>query len=170
MSAFDFLTEYDKELIERYIRNFGPTLSDRFEHWKMKSLDVILKEWDINKSGDLLKLFGGEDLIISRPYSYLAQAEAISQKIADAKNEPAPRAFERWYSDMVHTAGNTIDTFDMQGNNVKDKVNWWYSPWYAINECMTDMTLAANAYLGEDYVIKFPKSDKTMKLFRGTDF
>lgn len=167
MSAFDFLTEYDKELIERYIRNFGPTLSDRFEHWKMKSLDVILKEWDKNKSGDLLKLFGGEDLIISRPYSYLAQAEAISQKINEARNEPAPRAFMRWYDTMIHTAGNNIETFDMQGNNVRDKINWWYSPWYAINECMTDMALAANAYLGDDYVIKFPKSGKTMKLFRG---
>lgn len=167
MSAFDFLTEYDKELIERYIRAYGPTIANRFEEYKMKELDVILRQWNENKSKDLLKLFGGENLILSRPYSYLAQTEALSQKIEESFKDPACRAFENWYNTMIHTAGNTIEVTDMQGNNFKDKKHWFYNTWFQINECKTSLALAANSYLGDDCIIHFPKSGKQMKLFRG---
>ncbi len=167
MSAFDFLTEYDKELIERYIKNYGPTISYRYNTSDMKSLGLILKEWNNQKSRNLLKLFGDNSLIISRPYSYLAQAEALSQKINEALYDAASTAFHKWYDTMTHTAGNTIEVTDMQGNNFKDKENWFYSTWYHINECMTSFALASNAYLGEDCIIHFPKSGKQMKLFRG---
>ena len=166
MSAFDFLTSDDKELIERYIVDFGPTVPSRFDYHTMESLDVILKEWDINKSKDLFTLFGGKDLILSRPYSYLAQTEALSHKIEEAYHEAAPRAFENWFDHMVHTAENIIEVTDMQGQSFKDKQYWFYNCWYHINECKTSMALAANAYLGEDCIINFP-SGKQMKLFRG---
>lgn len=167
LSAFDFLTENDKELIERYIRAFGPTSSSRFDDGCMASLDVILKEWNEQKSANLLKLFGGESLILSRPYSYLAQAEALSQKIEESRYEPACRAFMEWYDHMKHTAGNDIEIVDMQGKPFKDKANWWYSSWFQVDECRTSMSLASNAYLGDDCIVKFPKSGKQMKLFRG---
>lgn len=167
MSAFDFLTNDDKQLIKRYIRAFGPTIANKFNCNDMAELDVILKEWDKNKSENLLTLFGGENLIISRPYSYIAQTEALSQKIDEASRDAAPRAFRRWYDNMIHTAGNDIEITDMQGKPFKDKSNWWYSSWYQITDCMTAMSLAANAYQGDDCIVNFPKSGKKMKLFRG---
>ena len=168
MTAFELLSEHDKVMIEDYIKVFGPTSNRQFEDYKMKPLDAILDYWDVNKSVNLVNLFGGHDLILSRPYTYIMQADAISREIdKDMNMYNGPYCiFKRWVDTVAHTAGNDIVVTDMQGNDMAAKKGYFYSKWFQIYDCMTSMSLATNAYMGDNCIIKFP-SGKSMKMFKG---
>ena len=168
MSAFDLLTEQEKEYIKDYIIDFGPTDYESFETCRMNDLDTILREWYTHKD-QLLTMFGGNDLILRRPYSYLKQAEALSIEIEKQMNARGPyMAFREWYDGkVVHNAACDIEVLDIHGESLANRRNYFYSRWYQFNDCMTSMSLAANAYMGEDCIIKFLPSGRTMKLFKG---
>ena len=168
MTAFELLNEHDQIMITDYIQVFGPTSHRQFDSYKMQPLDVVLKSWNDNKSKDLLTLFGGKDLILSRPYTYVMQAEAISREIdKDMNIHNGPyRVFNRWLDTITHTTGNDIVVTDMQGVDMATKKGYFYSKWFQIYDCMTSMSLASNAYMGDNCIIKFP-SGKTMKMFKG---
>ena len=72
MSAFDLLTENDKNLIEDYINWFGGDGSSTYA----SSLETVLHEWSINKGEQLTTLFGNK-LILSRPFTYQMPREGL---------------------------------------------------------------------------------------------
>ena len=134
----------------------------------MKPLDVILKNWNDNKGQNLFKLLGEDKLIISRPYSYLSQPEALSMKIDKHLQDEPCRAFMFWYNWKVcRNALCDIEITDTQGVPLINKKDYFYSKWYPISDCLTPLALATNAYMGNDCIVHFPKSGKSMKLFKG---
>lgn len=58
MSVFDLLTEEDKEKIIRYIDCYGP-IAENSSVPRLEDAETVLHEWDIQKSKNLEKLFGG---------------------------------------------------------------------------------------------------------------
>ena len=72
MSAFDLLTENDKDLIKQYIDWYGGDFSS-----PIAPLERVLREWNERKSENLETLFGGENLILSRPYTYTMSKEGL---------------------------------------------------------------------------------------------
>ena len=67
------LTEQDRENIVSWIANFGPQNNGKAPYnaptAAMADLDYILRFWDQEKGKNLSKLFG-DNLILSRPYTY----------------------------------------------------------------------------------------------------
>ena len=154
MSAFELLSENDKEMLESYIKEYGPMNMGYFDVGAWGGLEKILNPWDKAKSKFLLKLFDN-NLILSRPYSYLAQEDAISLEINKRMGtDYQPRAFVRWFEDAIRNADNDVEIYDFQGNNVLEKPNrLYYSKWYDLRECMTSNTLAANKYTGPEIIV-----------------
>ena len=154
MNPFDILTEYDKDFIKDYIKVFGPTSNNQFEEYKMTSINKILDAWNNAKNEYLFKMFGGENLILSRPYSYSMQAEAISLEIEKNMNSPKNpyRLFKNWFDgEVVHNAYCDITITNMQGKDWSELQHYYYySKWHPFHNCLTAYALAANAYLGDD--------------------
>ena len=168
MSAFELLSENDKEMLESYIKEYGPMNMGYFDVGAWGGLEKILNPWDKAKSKFLLKLFDN-NLILSRPYSYLAQEDAISLEINKRMGtDYQPRAFVRWFEDAIRNADNDVEIYDFQGNNVLEKPNrLYYSKWHDLRECMTSNTLAANKYTGPEIIVEFKKSGHKLKIFKG---
>jgi len=81
LSAFDLLSNSEKVLIQDYIKMYGPALEpDKMDWSRWAGLDKVLYEWNLNKTPTLLKLMNNQ-LILRRPYSYVAQEEAIASII-----------------------------------------------------------------------------------------
>lgn len=167
MSAIDLISDDEKLMLEAYIKEYGPMDTSYFNWDNWKGLPTILQEWDKEKSKALLPLLDNK-LILSRPYSYLAQEDAISLEInKHISNDPQPRTFFRWFEEATHKAENDIEIFDFHGNNlIDDNKRYHYSKWFEIRDCMTSATLAANKYLGNEVIIQF-KSGHKMKIFKG---
>lgn len=166
MSAFELLSENDKLMLEDYIKTYGPIDGSfsTFDTWR--GLEIVLSEWDKNKR-TLLKLFNN-NLILSRPYSYLAQEDAISLNInKHLTSDPQPRAFSRWFEEAIRQAANDIEIYDFHGNNLCDFGKRYYSKWYEFRDCLTSHTLAANKYLGNEIIVEFKNSGHRLKIFKG---
>ena len=137
----------------------------------MTSINKILDAWNNAKNEYLFKMFGGENLILSRPYSYSMQAEAISLEIEKNMNSPKNpyRLFKNWFDgEVVHNAYCDITITNMQGKDWSELQHYYYySKWHPFHNCLTAYALAANAYLGDDCIVNFPKSGKSMKVFKG---
>ncbi len=170
MSAFELLSENDKLMLEAYIKEYGPMETDYyFYENRWQGIETVLKEWDREKSKTLLKLFDN-NLILSRPYSYLAQENAITLEISKRIIEdPQPRAFLNWFEKAIRQEENDIEIYDFQGNNLIDNSSprRYYSKWYELRDCMTSMSLASNKYLCNEIIVEFKKSGHKMKMFKG---
>lgn len=166
MSAFELLSNYDKEILQKYIFKYGPTEHAAQLHDNWKGLETVLEEWNAEKEKYLLKLFDNQ-LILSRPYSYMAQQEAMSIEIGKHFHDPQPTAFFNWFERAVRTVGNDIEIYDFNGNNLANDSLRYYSKWYEVRDCLTPLTLASNAYLGKEVIIEFKESGHRMKMFRG---
>ena len=86
MSVFNLLTEEDKDKIIQYIVSFGP-ITDDTQTPTRSDVEAVLYEWNRQKNQHLEKLFGGNKLILNRPYTYTMSAEGVAQEIAEAINE-----------------------------------------------------------------------------------
>ena len=158
LTSFDLLTDRDKFLIEKYIKYYGPTSTDYMDWTKWAGFETILKQWNENKNQHLLKMMGNE-LILTRPYTYTAQSEALMKDIArEMENNSAATAFSHWWWKISHMAGNDI---------LIDPKPLSYSQWWYIEEeAFSPKALASNAFQGENATIIFP-SGKRVKVFKG---
>lgn len=135
MTAFELLTERDEELIKDYIRTFAPT-ADRYDRRICYSdLETILREWNTQKSKDLVTLFGGKSLILKRFFTYTMTKECLAKE------------FDRLYED------NYLPLFKMrnilsQTTSTSEMIDFHY-------ELLNRTTLIENAYLGESFVYEF---------------
>ena len=149
MSSYNCLTEKDKELIEDYISWFGPSNPDNMDWDNYAGLETVLHEWDKSKD-TLLKLFGGKNLILHRPYTYKYNVEGLSREIAVAMEEKPFKAFTKWWNWSIKHNGAV--KFDVVQNDERFS---FYSKFHNIESDFDCMVLAENAYNGPDYKVIF---------------
>ena len=138
---FELLTDKDKDLIVEYINRCSPANINE------QKLDVILKEWDSQKDRYLINLFGGKDLILSRPFTYTMTKEVLK------------REFDRLYSSesllfsVIKNALYTIERTNMLPNGLSDKL-------------LDVETLIDNGYAGNPVSFVLPDG-KVFKISKG---
>lgn len=159
MSVYDLLTEEDKNKIIKYIRAYAP-LTDSSSIPNIEDLPNILREWDKEKSKNLIKLFGGQ-LILNRPYTYSTTDEILYKEIEE---ELEDYESSKIYYDFKQWVRKTVCAYE---NNYPSDMN------YLTYELFDPHCLAANAYDGESKKIifedgtvwKIQKGIKPMKVF-----
>lgn len=152
MSAFDLLTENDKDLIKQYIDWYGGDFSS-----PIAPLERVLREWNERKSENLETLFGGESLILSRPYTYTMSKEGLY------------REYDRLYS----SNSGPLQTFRkfIIGIPLSNPEMEQYREF--LESLTTRDTLIESAYVGPSFIMKFgdgelwkiPRGIKLMKIF-----
>ena len=137
---------------------YGPTNEPddiNWSHWT--GLQNVLHEWDSNKTSTLLKLMDNQ-LILRRPYTYVAQEEAVAA-IIDKNLQNYNKGFLDWWNDLrwllVKNSNITI-TCPTQKITI----------YGFLLDFLNATTLAKNSYQGENCIITFP-SGTTMKVFHG---
>ena len=157
MSVFELLTEEDKEKIIRYIDCYGP-IAENSSVPRLEDVETVLHEWDIQKSKDLEKLFGGQ-LILNRPYTYTVANDGVIQEVEEAMND----------SDIYYNFKNRVRYIALS----RDMADFEGEALNMITELFWAETLASNAYGGDNLKITFPdgeiwkisKGMKPMKIF-----
>jgi len=157
LSVFELLTEEDRKKIIRYIDCYGP-IAENSSVPKLEDIETVLHEWDIQKSKNLEKLFGGQ-LILNRPYTYTIANDGVIQEVEEAIGESVI------YYDFKKRIGHIAISEDM--------ANFDSNGIYMVFRLFQAETLAANAYNGENLKITFPdgeiwkisKGMKPMKIF-----
>lgn len=142
MSVYDLLTEEDKAKIIKYIDCYAP-LTDSSSIPNIDDLPSILTEWDKEKSKNLLQLFGGQQLILNRPYTYATTDNAITREIEDVlENEDCNiyYNFKQWVREAICRSQNGYPM---------EMVSFGY-------DLFDTHCLAVNAYEGESKKIVFP--------------
>lgn len=151
MTPYNALTEKDKELISQYIHWFAPTYPDSTDWSYWVGLEKVLDPWDSAKSDSLFKLFG-ENLILSRPYTYKYNTDGLSREISIAMtNDKAFKDFSYWWNWSIKHSGNV--NFEV----IEDKgpTGYYYSKFFHIENAFDAKTLAENAYQGPEYKVQF---------------
>ena len=145
MSVFDLLTEEDKNKIVKYIELYGP-LNDSCCGPDYDGLPNVLKEWDTQKSKNLQKLFG-DNLILSRPYTYTISDDGVIKEIEDVLYQD-PASFEIFYSfynRIKQIVYNSLD-FPKEGFDL-------------IPDIFNARALGVNAYTGDNLKLVFPDNE-----------
>ena len=164
MSVFNLLTEEDKEKIINYIDMFGPT-DDNASTPRYSDIERVLTAWDYEKSRNLQKLFGGDKLILNRPYTYTMSVECVTNAFEDAINEEGDEyyfPFKKWIQDIVADRSliRAIE-FDADNNG------WGYSRYDFNCDLFDTEALATNSYQGHPAKIHFADSDDVFKIAKG---
>ena len=123
----------------------------------MDDLSKTLREWNGQKSQTLMKLFGGNDLILRRPFTYAISKDGLRKEFDTAR-----------YKHPIYMQILTSWMWDLQKN-----------PYYQQNyetflyDIISRETLIENAYLGDSFIFTFEdgeaykisKGMKPMKIF-----
>ena len=105
-------------------------------------IPIILKEWDIQKSKNLQKLFGGDKLILNRPYTYTVESSGIVQEIEEALQNNNNRDIYYRFKTRVKGLVYTAKDFPTEGFDL-------------ITELFDTTTLGFNAYTGKSIKLTF---------------
>ena len=155
MSVFNLLTEEDKDKIIQYIVSFGP-ITDDTKTPTIRDVETVLDEWNRQKNQHLEKLFGGNKLILNRPYTYTMSAEGVAQEIAEAINEDT--------NDIYYPMRDWISFIIRNRAAVRfvEQINTYLF----VRDLFEPAALADNAYKGENVRISF-KDDEIFKITKG---
>ena len=160
MSVFNLLTEQDKDLIFEYIYSYGATGMEALSP-ERSNIATILREWDTQKSRYLQKLFGGENLILSRPYTYTMSADGVQHNILQAIDKEGDLYYTPMRRAMLSIANTYLD-FEFATSEplaYAPDVTFVHNLFYA-------ETLASNSYSGPVGKVIFDDGD-VMKLTVG---
>lgn len=138
---------------------YGPTNEPEEVDWsRWAGLQDILREWDLNKTPTLLKLMDNQ-LILRRPYTYVAQEEAVAA-IIEKNLHNCNKGFFNWWNDLrwlyINKNNNITITCPIREMTMYEFLLDFLSP----------TALAKNSYQGENCTITFP-SGTIMKVFHG---
>lgn len=156
MSVFDLLTEEDKQKIIHYIDNYGP-LTEYTSTPTIDNIKRVLGDWDYQKSMNLQQLFGGNKLILSRPYTYTMSAEGVASEISEAINK-----------NDGYDIYNPIRSWLQRTLNNRESVRFYeqVDPYQFVADLIKPVALAENAYMGENVRISFA-DDEIFKVAKG---
>ena len=143
---------------------YGPALEPEQIDWsRWAGLDKILYEWNLNKTSTLLKLMNNK-LILRRPYSYIAQEEAIAS-IIEKSLKNYNNNFIDWWNELRW--GPAIKNTEIEFlDHAPNKPGYNDTIYNFLLNFLTPENLAKNSYQGENCIITFP-SKKTFKIFHG---
>ena len=150
MSVYDLLTERDKDLITEYIGAFADHTQDVTYDWR--GLDVVLNEWNRQKSKGLETLFD-EQLILRRPFTYKMPVEGIRREFTRLANKQILFDTRKWLNTIYY---NNVDSYTLPSDVFS----------VSIMQVLSDETLINNAYQGEPFIINLPPR-KTVKITKG---
>ena len=150
LTPYDVLTEKDRDLIEYYVQEFGPTDASNMSWYNWEGVEVILKEWNTSKNISLFKMFGENELILRRPYTYKYNTEGLTREISVAMEDKAFKDVASWWNwSIKHKGGVNFEVLSADNNP------WGYSKFFHIENAFDAKALAENAYHGEEYKVKF---------------
>ena len=106
------------------------------------------------------------NLILRRPYTYVANNDSLAYEIKKHINDNAATAFRNWWNQMSrYGEGRDIQVLNLDGS--EKAFVWWHDKWTVLETCFDATTLAANSYQEDEVMVYFPKSQKKMKIFKG---
>lgn len=145
MSVFDLLNEEDKNKIVKYIDLYGP-LNSSANIPDYGDLPDVLKEWDIQKSKNLQKLFGDE-LILNRPYTYTMSDDRVIKEIEDIlyEDQASHEIFYSFCNRIKHIIYSSLD-FPQEGFDLVPNI-------------FNARALGNNTYLGDNLKLVFPDGE-----------
>lgn len=144
MHSYKLLSDRDKALIQQYIEAFGPVNGPVVN--KQINIENILKSWSYNKY-NLLKMFGGKDLILRRPFTYQMSKEGLSREfdyLCDKDCRP------------LQTIRNCLCVMSFDYPQ--------YETFF--NEILSKEVLIENRYLGDSFIFEF-KDGEHFKISKG---
>lgn len=151
MEVFDLLSNEERDLIVDYIDNFGFVNTSSYIHAPLADLRQILREWNVQKSENLVKLFNNE-LILRRPYTYTVSVDGIASNL---------NAAIRNHAHQYNTIRNWFERADIYEKfrhifPVSSTSNLPYqSLAVELGTSLCAEWLAKNSWLGDDFKVTF---------------
>ena len=168
LRPYDYLTDKDKDLIQYYIDNFGPTDSNNMDWSNWAGLETVLSAWDTAKSESLFKLLNNE-LIVTRFFTYKYTIESLANEIELAQSNYAYINFKKWWLWRLPSRFDSPYNFTVVTANNNATVH----PSAFVDSILRTSILAKNAYDGPEYKVTFEDNSvfkvsqgmKPMKIF-----
>ena len=111
MKPFECLTQKDKDLIEKYIKDYGPEYCDELTT-PMAPLSYILRTWNENKE-NLFHIFGNK-LVLEKEIEFIKPKGEIKNEI---ENLVYSNDFMRKFSDFLCDMRDKYDDYNNEGND-----------------------------------------------------
>ena len=158
MYPIEFLTDDDKDLIEKYILDYGFMYNEPYDNHINASIDYILRLWNENKT-TLYKLFDN-NLILRRPYTFTIPTDGLAYNIKNSKDQSYSRFYNIWWKEVLGNPGlNDILFYDKLTKTYMLPLTR-FSFERKLTNLLDDLMLAKNSWDGEDYKFMFPDGEK----------
>lgn len=155
MNLYDALSQHDVDLIHYYIENYGGSDYEDTSCYVTAPMSTILKPW--NDAKERLYSIFGEQMILSKPFSYAKSWEMLSDELAVARcdiNNPIGRL-----EDMLRTNFWLNRRAEEDYGVTDEQAEYLYSM------CRPDV-LATNAWTGMEFTINGIRVQKGAKIMR----
>lgn len=149
MKPFECLTQEDKDLIEKYIKEYGPKYENSL-NTPMAPISHILKTWNENKE-NLFHIFGNK-LVLEKEIEFIKPKEEIKDEIEDlVYSNDFMKKFTNFLYDM-------LDKYDGYGDEENEAL---YRTWASIRHQMWDFSsLADNRWRAGTIELILPNGKK----------
>lgn len=149
MNLFEKLPQYERDMIEYYMIQYGYTSRDKNYHDDRAPLSHILRCWDKNKEA-LYQMFG-EQFIIERPIEFAMNQQEIMQEMHE-------EFLDR--SSSFYLFRSQLRDLVLEGEN--QPLRYAYGEIaYLLNSVIDDMVvMSENKYTGATFVIPLPDGKK----------
>lgn len=159
MTPFEVLSEEDKNLIEKYILNYGFMYNETYETHLDASMEHILSTWNNNKK-DLFKMLGN-NLIVRRPYTFTIPVEGIAYSLKNNRSNEYQRFYNIWWNKIL-TNNDIVPNIMFYNKDTKayDLPGCRFDLVDNLEKIITCDELATNAWNKGEYKFMFPNGEK----------